>query len=330
MSAADPHSILHTGGIKHVQPERGLRYRPGQAPHFVRTAQPTAAVAPPPAEAPPVLEVDRLRMQRMGGVVVAARRDMRELGADTDDDDDSSSEGSAVVQADRERHVPTVVQDAPVQRRRVLSVSSASSQSERPEGTSSDDDSDKGDLPPPAAGPIRPLFKPKGVRGEVRTLEQVKWEEDALLESRAEREGVEKTVKAKALAQDLIAQPDVEEGLLDANYGLCDAPDWEGEGSWSEWVERELRRQARDREGAEARAAEAAETLRRRDMTDEELKADDERLREEGVRRGERERGKFQFMQKYYHQGAFYQDEKDKDKDHIYNRDYQQAVDDDK
>ena len=76
------------------------------------------------------------------------------------------------------------------------------------------------------------------------------------------------------------------------------------------WRLRELFRIKRDRDLRQARAKEKAEVERRRKMTDEERAAEDARLGiNKGAQGGEKDKGKWKFMQKYYHKGAFYMDE---------------------
>lgn len=66
----------------------------------------------------------------------------------------------------------------------------------------------------------------------------------------------------------------------------------------------------RDLEEQHRYAFEQAEIERRRNLTDEQRRLEDEKLIKEGKKKSsERETGKMRFMQKYYHKGAFYMDE---------------------
>lgn len=71
------------------------------------------------------------------------------------------------------------------------------------------------------------------------------------------------------------------------------------------WKVRELRRILRDREELESYEKELAEIERRRKMTDEERQAENARL---GTDHNEKkQKVAYNFMQKYYHKGAFFQ-----------------------
>ncbi|KAL1835554.1 hypothetical protein VTK73DRAFT_5533, partial [Phialemonium thermophilum] len=69
-----------------------------------------------------------------------------------------------------------------------------------------------------------------------------------------------------------------------------------------------LKRIRREREAIEAREREREEVERRRNLTEEERRAEDEEFL--ARQRAEKEgRGRMAYMQKYFHKGAFYQDE---------------------
>ena len=70
------------------------------------------------------------------------------------------------------------------------------------------------------------------------------------------------------------------------------------------WKVRELKRILRDREEAEAYEKEQAEVERRRKMTDEERQAENVRLGTDDT--DKKQKVAYNFMQKYYHKGAFF------------------------
>lgn len=88
---------------------------------------------------------------------------------------------------------------------------------------------------------------------------------------------------------------------------------------YEQWTLRELKRIKRDREAEQARVVELEEIERRREMTDAERLEDDKAA---GRERFDKEKGEQKFMQRYYHKGAFFQDQGDE----IYSRDYLQPT----
>ena len=77
------------------------------------------------------------------------------------------------------------------------------------------------------------------------------------------------------------------------------------------WKVRELRRILRDREEVERYEAEIAEIERRRKMTEAERELENARL---GTDHNEKkDKVAYNFMQRYYHKGAFYQGNEDED-----------------
>ena len=99
---------------------------------------------------------------------------------------------------------------------------------------------------------------------------------------------------------------------LEANRGIeavDDTDDIDPTAEKAAWKLRELQRIKKERESLIARELEREELEKRRNMDESErLKEDYARKREIEEER-EQNRGKMEFMQKYYHKGAFYQDE---------------------
>jgi len=81
------------------------------------------------------------------------------------------------------------------------------------------------------------------------------------------------------------------------------------------WKLRELKRIKRDKEEREAKILEEEEIERRRNMTDAEILKEKQKDQKDKPKRS-----KYTYLQKYYHKGAFYQD--DEDDKSITNRDY--------
>lgn len=84
----------------------------------------------------------------------------------------------------------------------------------------------------------------------------------------------------------------------------------EREAEYAAWRLRELARVKRDLDERRKVAGDAAEVARRRNMTDEEIMAEDAALLKD---RNDKEKPKMRFLQRYYHEGAFFRggDEQD-------------------
>jgi microfibrillar-associated protein 1 len=87
-----------------------------------------------------------------------------------------------------------------------------------------------------------------------------------------------------------------------------DTDDLDPEAEYAAWKLRELRRIKRDREAIEAKERELEEIERRKNLTEEERKAEDDAYL--AKQKEEKDsKGKMSYMQKYYHKGAFFQDD---------------------
>lgn len=94
-------------------------------------------------------------------------------------------------------------------------------------------------------------------------------------------------------------EKDLESGILSV---LTDPEDEEVE--YESWKLRELKRIKRDREEREAEEREKQELERIRNLTEEERRLEFKNNPKEVTNKAPK--GKYKFLQKYYHRGAFY------------------------
>ena len=124
--------------------------------------------------------------------------------------------------------------------------------------------------------------------------------------------------KARLAAAGVDSDADMEEGPIDEELEL------------DLWKLRELRRLKRDREERAAFDAEEALVARRRGMTDDEIRGDNEALGLQRVAPGSKPKDAeptMRFMQRYYHRGGFFQDDASLAKQgELAQRDFQQPT----
>ena len=176
-------------------------------------------------------------------------------------------------------------------------------ESESEESSSSEDEAPK---------LLRPTFIRKDQRKETERTEDIKSSEEMWAEEEARRkakadamiqEQLEKDAAARAAGKkDWDDDEVVEVEQVDDTDGL------DPETERAAWKLRELKRVKREREAIETAEREREEVERRRNLTQEEREAEDKEFLNEQkeVREG---KGKMSYMQKYFHKGAFFQDD---------------------
>jgi microfibrillar-associated protein 1 len=186
---------------------------------------------------------------------------------------------------------------------------------------------------------IKPVFVPKKERDTIAERERVEAEMDAEWEGRAKQKEIRKN-ESRQLAQiEVDRENQIEDAEANAQLDDVDTSDEaDPEGDYEKWVIREMERVRIDKEQREAyvKEQEELETLRAmpEDEKDAWLRANRPELFEP---KAEKERVKMNFMQKYYHKGAFFQEAADDPRrpnndgvDEIYKRDFSQATGEDK
>ncbi|WWD21575.1 hypothetical protein CI109_106061 [Kwoniella shandongensis] len=161
---------------------------------------------------------------------------------------------------------------------------------------------------------FRPVFVPKGARN--MTAEKLAAEAEAA-QKREEEMEAQRKLDSKELAGETIRRELAEKEASEIVPDIDDSDGLDPEAEFEAWRLRELARLVRDKQAQAARDEEKEEIERRRAMPEE------QRLREDmefAERTREKEKGQMGFLQKYYHKGAFHQD------DNLLARDYTGAT----
>jgi len=205
-------------------------------------------------------------------------------------------------------------------------------QEEDDEESEYETESDEDD--PRRAAMLKPVFVSKAQRDTVKEKEALEKEEEEA-EKRREQKLKERKAESKTQVIDMIkmdaeAEAAAAAGVDDASdIELIDDNDEVNEAEEYElWKIRELKRIKRDTAVKMERLQEIEFIEKRRQMTDEERAADDERL--DAGHKFKSEAKNFNFMQKYYHRGTFFQDKAEAGEEPLYLRDYHEPVADEK
>ncbi|MCJ1396591.1 hypothetical protein MMC18_009482 [Xylographa bjoerkii] len=187
--------------------------------------------------------------------------------------------------------------------------------SESEEGSEDEEEESEGEESSEEEAPkvlLRPTFIKKDKRKDATAVldsktEEEKWAEeearrkekaDELVQTQLERNAAAKAAGKKNWDDD--EEMDGEE--VDDTDGL------DPEAERAAWKLRELKRVKREREAIEVAEKEREEIERRRNLSKEERDEED-RVFIEGQKEEQEGRGKMGYLQKYYHKGAFFQDD---------------------
>ncbi|KAF1359828.1 hypothetical protein EJ07DRAFT_118625 [Lizonia empirigonia] len=183
-----------------------------------------------------------------------------------------------------------------------------SEESSSDEESSEEEESSEDDAPRKL---LRPVFIKKNARtataAPAKTADQLAAEEEVRRQEQT-RALVQEQVEARA-AERRAARKDWDDDIEDADINAIDDTDGlDADAEFLAWKLRELRRIKRERLAIEEAEAEMAEMERRRNLSAAEREAEDRaHIEKQAEERGER--GQAQFMQKYFHRGAFFTDE---------------------
>ncbi|PWA57329.1 Micro-fibrillar-associated protein 1, C-terminal [Artemisia annua] len=181
---------------------------------------------------------------------------------------------------------------------------------------------------------VKPVFVPKSERDTIAEREKIEAEERAV-EELVKRRVQERKVETKQIVVEEIRKDMEVQKNLEAEADIADVEtddDLNNADEYEAWKVREIARIKRDREDRDAMAKEREEIERVRNMTEEERR---EWERKNPKQNNAAQKQKWRFMQKYYHKGAFFQDDPDDTAgtagaDGVYRRDYSSPTGEDK
>lgn len=181
---------------------------------------------------------------------------------------------------------------------------------------------------------FKPIFRSKAQRDTLAERDRIAAEEEAAAlaaeERKASRKKEAKLAVLTILQKEVAAQAAKEAEAQDSDAeGLEEGDELDEQLQLDLWKLRELRRLKRDSDAKKVFDEEAARTERRRHMTDEEIRIDNERLGLDRTSGTSKKEGgsNLRFMQRYFHKGGFYQDDDSRAAlGELATRDYQQPT----
>lgn len=166
---------------------------------------------------------------------------------------------------------------------------------------------------------LKPVFVRKKDRITVQEKERQEQKEKEL-EIEAKRMAEERRKQTLKIVEDEAKKELMEKNGVSDPSALLDSGDENDEAEYEAWKLRELKRIKRDRDERETREKERLEIERLHNLTEEERRA--EMRANPRLVTNKAIKGKYKFLQKYYHRGAFFMD----DDNDVYKRDFAQPT----
>ncbi|XP_077499935.1 microfibril-associated protein 1 [Amblyomma americanum] len=162
---------------------------------------------------------------------------------------------------------------------------------------------------------LKPVFVRKRDRVTIQERERLAQKEKEL-EHEAKRIAEERRRTTLKIVEDETKKELMEEKRVDDSEDWVNTDDENDEAAYEAWKLRELKRIKRDKEEKEQYEKERMEVERMHNMTEEERRAELRANPRQVTNKASK--GKYKFLQKYYHRGAFFLNEDD----NVYKRDF--------
>jgi len=172
----------------------------------------------------------------------------------------------------------------------------------------------------PSRPKVLPQFIPRSDRHTLLQNEKFDEEEENLRKQEELRQEEKKKETRQLLIEEIKREIESKKIASDSEEEALPEEEEDEAQAYEKWKQRELGRIRREKEERESVVKERLEIERRRLMTDEEIRNEDK------DRFKPKTKTKYKFLQKYYHQGVFFQHTEDE----IYKRDYSQPTLEDK
>jgi len=166
---------------------------------------------------------------------------------------------------------------------------------------------------------LKPVFVRKTDRVTIQERERMQ-EENALSEDKIKKVLEDRKKYSTKLVSEIIKEGLKETQGVTEEEQIVITDDENDEEEYESWKVRELKRIKRDKEEKESREREKLEVERLRNMTEDQRR--EEARRNPKVITNKSSKGKYKFLQKYYHRGAFFMDKEE----HVYTRDFTGAT----
>ncbi|KAJ9118146.1 hypothetical protein QFC22_004049 [Naganishia vaughanmartiniae] len=248
------------------------------------------------------LALKDVKVEKDGGLLIGGKREVgrTEMEGTSEEEDDDEEEREEDVKPGAARPQSTTTKS-------IIQAIGADQEGSSEYETDSGEEEESSEEEPPK--PVyRPTFVPKRAR-ETVIVKQAELQAEEELWKKKEEELKARKKESRNLVGESIRRELAEKEATENVPDVDDTDDIDPEAEFEAWRLRELSRLTRDKEAALEREAEKDEIERRRAMPEAQRLREDEEYARKTREAKEANRGEGAFMEKFYHKGAFYQDE---------------------